>query len=151
MSDTYTHLLFHLIFGTKHRAPLITVEIREDLYRYLTGIVSKIGGTLIAVGGMPDHVHLLVGLRPTHSVSEMMRDLKGSSSRWLNDMPGIAFAWQNGYGAFSVSGSNLATVARYILHQEEHHRRFSFQDELREFLEKHGLKADPRSLDTLLD
>ena len=151
MSDTYTHLLFHLIFGTKHRASLITEEIREDLYRYLTGIVAKLGGTLVAVGGMPDHVHLLVGLRPTQAVSEVMRDLKGSSSRWLSEQRGVSFAWQNGYGAFSVSGSNMATVARYILRQEEHHSRLSFQDELRQFIEKHGLDVDPRSRAALPD
>jgi REP element-mobilizing transposase RayT len=142
MPDTFTHLRYHLIFGTKNRSPLITLDVREDLYGYFAGVVSRFGGTLVAVGGMPDHVHLLVGLGPTHLISDLMHQLKGASSRWMNERGAEPFAWQNGYGAFSVSGSNVSKVANYIHRQEEHHGRFTFQDEVAELLKRHGREAD---------
>jgi putative transposase len=146
MPDTYTHLRYHLIFGTKNRAPLIATESRDSLYSYLSEILSKQRAIPIALGGMPDHVHLLVGLRATHLLPDVMRELKASSSRWMKERWSVPFSWQVGYGAFTVSESNTAMVQRYILRQEEHHRRFSFQDELDNLLKRHGLQADPTFL-----
>jgi putative transposase len=146
MPDTYSHIPYHFIFGTKSRAPLITAEIRDELYSYLSGILSGKSATPIAIGGMPDHVHLLVGLRTTHTLPDLMRELKANSSKWMNERQGQSFAWQVGYGAFTVSASTAARVRSYILKQEEHHRRFSFQEELDRILKKHGFQADPAFL-----
>jgi putative transposase len=98
---------------------------------------------LLVAGGMPDHIHLLVGLSPARAVSEVLQHLKGSSSRWVNERFKTLFAWQTGYGAFSVSASKVQAVRNYILRQEEHHRRFSFQEELKELVLKHGLAVPP--------
>jgi REP element-mobilizing transposase RayT len=146
VSDSSTNLRYHLVFGTKNRESLITADVRDELYSYLDGIVSRQGGVLMAAGGMPDHVHLLVGLNPAKSLSEVMQHLKGSSSRWMNQRFPILFGWQNGYGAFSVSTSVVPAVRRYILRQEEHHRRFSFQEELQALLVKNGLEPNPNFL-----
>ena len=143
MPDTYTNLRLHLVFATKGREPLITPEVRDELYSYFDGILSRQGGVLLTAGGMPEHVHLLVSLNPTQSVSGLMQYLKGGSSRWMNDRFKTLFSWQTGYGAFSVSASKIPAVRNYILRQEEHHRRYSFQDELRELLQRHSLDADP--------
>src|SRR5689334_13776755 len=140
MPDTYTRLRYHIVFGTKHRLPLITPDVRDDLYRYLGGILARHGGILLAAGGMPDHVHLLAGLDTTRSMADVMQRVKANSSRWLNECGNRAtpFSWQVGYGAFSVSESQMQVVRRYIAKQEEHHRKVSFQDELKAILRKHG-------------
>ena len=142
MPDTYTKLRYHIIFGTKHRLPLITPDVRDGLYDCLGGIVSQKGGILLAAGGMPDHVHLLVGLRATHSLADVTQRVKSISSKWMSERPGRSepFAWQVGYGGFSVSESQVPIVMSYIQRQEEHHRRFSFADELKEILRRHGFE-----------
>lgn len=132
MPDTYTKLRYHLVFSTKNRAPLITEEVREELYAYLGGILRGNGGILLVVGGMPDHVHLLAGWKTSISLAMMMQLLKTNSSKWMNERPGVtpgSFAWRTGYGAFSVSASKEPEVRRYILTQEQHHRKVSFQEE----------------------
>lgn len=148
MPDTYTKLRYHIVFGTKHRQPLITPHLRDRLYSDLGGILSRQGGTLLAIGGMPDHVHLLIGLGTTHCLAGVMQQLKASSSKRLNERKLLPepFAWQAGYGAFSVSESKVDIVRSYILRQEEHHRRVSFGEEIQEILRKHGFEADPRFL-----
>jgi REP element-mobilizing transposase RayT len=148
MPDTYTKLRYHIVFGTKQRLPLITAEVRDDLYSYLGGILARHGGILLAVGGMPDHVHLLAGLNTTRSLADIMQRVKANSSRWMNERAARTepFAWQVGYGAFSVSESQIGVVRTYILRQEEHHRKVSFQDELKAILRKHGFEADPKFL-----
>ena len=148
MPDTYTRLRYHIVFGTKQRLPLITPQVRADLYSYLGGILSRHGGILLAAGGMPDHVHLLAGLPATRSIADVMQRVKANSSKWMNereDRTG-SFAWQVGYGAFSVSESQMEVVRTYISRQEEHHRRVSFQDEIKAILRKHGFEADSRFL-----
>ncbi|MCA1614881.1 MAG: IS200/IS605 family transposase [Acidobacteria bacterium] len=144
MPHTFTNLLTHVIFGTKDRAPLIGAELRPELHAYVGGIVRELGGRAVAINGVADHVHLLVSLPPTLSLSDMMRVLKANSSRWVKETRRIPFAWQAGYGAFSVSRSNVSAVANYIARQEEHHRRLSFRDEFITFLRRHGVEYDER-------
>ena len=150
MPDTYTQLRYHLVVSTKHRMPLITAAVRDDLYDYMGGLLRANGGLLLVAGGMPDHVHLLAGWGTTVSVAEMMKDVKGISSRWMNersDRPPGRFAWQEGYGAFSVSASQVAAVRKYILNQEEHHKKVSFREEYMNLLKKHGIDFNPRDFD----
>jgi REP-associated tyrosine transposase len=147
MPDTYTQLRYHLVFSTKHRVPLITAAVRDKLYDYMGGVLRANGGILLAMGGMPDHVHLLAGWGTTLPVARIMKLLKGISSRWMNervDRPAGGFAWQEGYGAFSVSASKVPAVRNYILTQEEHHRKVSFQEEYMNLLKKHGMDFNPR-------
>ncbi len=148
MAGTFTNLLYHLIFSTKHREPLIVPSIREELHRYIGGIIRGEGGTLIEIGGMPDHVHIIARFKADASPAEMLRDIKANSSKWANERSGGAgrFAWQAGYAAFSVSESRLAAVVEYVRNQEEHHRRKTFQEEFVEFLERHGIAYDERYL-----
>jgi len=141
MSDTYTKLQYHLVFSTKQRAALIQPPLRDELYAYLGGILRGQGGILLAIGGMPDHVHLLAGIRPDMALAKMLQLLKANSSKWMNestDRPG-QFAWQAGYGAFSVSESKVPAVRTYILGQEEHHRTTSYEEEFQTLLRRHGL------------
>ena len=145
MAHTFTNFLTHLIFSTKDRLPSIRPEIRDDLWAYLGGIVRELGGTAAIIGGAADHVHLLVGLPATVALADAVRVVKTNSSRSVRrgrDSP--AFAWQVGYGAFSVSQSNAAAVLKYIQGQAEHHRRVSFQEEFIAFLKKHKIDYDPR-------
>jgi REP element-mobilizing transposase RayT len=148
MAGTYTNLLYHIVFSTKERIPLISSGFEDDLYDYIGGIIRNEGGVLIQIGGMPDHVHLLTKFKPAISVSEMLKVIKSKSSKWLNDekMDLRKFGWQDGFAAFSVSESNVPTVRRYIQNQESHHYRQSYQDELRALLKKHGIEYDERYL-----
>jgi putative transposase len=148
MPQSYTCLHYHLVFSTKGRAPSITAEMRERLWKYLAGIVSGADGIPIQVGGTDDHVHLLVTLRQEPSLAAFMRELKAASSRWVHDTFPDApdFAWQAGYGAFTVSHSQLDAVKYYVRNQEEHHKKQSYQDEFRALLIKHGIEFDERYL-----
>ena len=147
MAATYTNLLYHIIFSTKGRRPLITPTLRIEMDKYIGGVVRN-PGVLLEAGGMPDHTHLVAMLRADTSVAEMIRLVKSNSSKWTN-VRGIIhepFAWQSGYGAFSVSASQLEGVRKYVRGQEEHHRKRTFQEEFREFLERHGIEYDERYL-----
>ncbi len=148
MPSTYTNLLFHIVFSTKHRQPLITCDLREELYRYIGGILRSEGGKLLEIGGTDDHVHILAKLKSTDSVSDTLRLIKANSSRWVNEEKRSAarFEWQEGYGAFTVSESQSDAVREYIRNQEEHHRRCSFEEELVAMLERNGIEYDPRYL-----
>jgi putative transposase len=148
MPSTYTNLLYHIIFSTKNREPLIVDAWKEELYRYIGGIVRSEGGVSIEIGGMPDHVHILAKLKPAISVSDILKLIKANSSKWINDekVRRRGFAWQGGYAAFSVSESQVEVVRRYIRSQEEHHRKQSYQDELIALLQRHGVEYDPRYL-----
>jgi len=144
----YTNLLYHFVFSTKNRIPLISENVQQYLYSYIGGIVRGEGGTLLEIGGISDHVHLLTKLKPTKSVSEMLNRIKSKSSKWMNEekMKIRKFGWQDGYGAFSVSESQIVSVRRYVRSQEQHHRRQSFQDEFRALLEKQGIEYEERYL-----
>jgi REP element-mobilizing transposase RayT len=146
MPHTFTNLLTHVVFSTKDRAPLIKDEMRAQLHAYLGGIVREMQGTAFIVNGTTDHVHLLISLPPSVALSDAMRVLKTNSSRWMNDEKRVAFAWQAGYGAFSVSQSNAKAVSEYIARQEEHHRKISFREEFVAFLRKHEIEYDERYL-----
>ncbi len=146
MPSTYLSLYYHLVFSTEKRAPMISDLPR--LRDYLAGVVLGLGGHCRAVGGMPDHVHLLVGLNATHTLADFMRELKKSSSTWMHGVTGqSAFAWQKGYAAFTVSASAVDDVRAYILNQEEHHRTRTFREELKAFLDRSGVEYDERYLD----
>jgi len=138
MSTTYTSLIVHAVFSTKYRTPAIGPAIQAGLYAYIVGIVRQQKGKLLEIGGMPDHVHILLQINPSISISELLQHVKGSSSRWLQTLD-TTFAWQRGYGAFSVSKSNVDRVRRYIQKQEEHHRNESFETELIRLLRKHNI------------
>lgn len=148
MGNTYTSLLTHVTFSTKQRQPLITPDLEARLLPYLGGICRQLGGTLLVSNSVADHVHLLVALPPTIGISEAVGKLKGSSSKWIHDaFPECrSFAWQRGFGAFSVSRSNVPAVARYIEGQKEHHRKVTFQEELVLLLRRHGIDFDDRYL-----
>ena len=141
MPSTHLSLHYHLVFGTKDREPWIDQGWRDRLHVYLGGVPE-------AVGGMADHVHLLIGLKSTHRLSDVLRDLKRASSEWVHvNIPLPVFAWPEGYGAFTVSASNRSEVAAYIARQEEHHRKRTFREEYLEFLRKSGVEFEERFLD----
>jgi REP element-mobilizing transposase RayT len=148
MGTTFANLLYHIVFSTKHRAPLIREDLRADLYGYMGGILRGEGGILLEIGGMPDHVHLLAKLRTDVAVARVVQKVKGKSSKWRNEQPSASerFEWQEGYGAFSVSESLSGKVRRYIRNQEEHHRAISFEDELIALLKRHRIPYDERYL-----
>ncbi len=145
MAHTYTSLFMHIIFSTKHRAPILRTEIRPRLFDYMGGIVRNMEGTSILINGVEDHVHTLAIVPAKIALSDFMRDLKGDSSRWAKETFAMEeFGWQTGYAAFSVSKSSVEVVRKYIEGQEEHHRRMSFQEEYLEFLKRHEVEFDER-------
>ena len=148
MPQSYTSLHYHLIFSTKNRLPSITPDLQPRLFEYIGGILRGANSVLLAAGGMPDHVHLLIGLNKELAIAETLRTIKAGSSRWVHDTfaEQRSFAWQTGYGAFSVSYSHLGRVKAYIAGQAEHHRKRTFQEEFVLFLRRHGVEYDERYL-----
>jgi putative transposase len=147
MPSTHLSLHYHVIFSTKNREPIIVKDWRGRLHAFLGGAVRNSGGIAESVGGTDDHVHLLVGLRASHTLADVLRDIKSASSRWVHETVGDKdFAWQDGYGAFTVSASLNDRVKEYIARQERHHARRSFQDEYVEFLRQSGVEFDERFL-----
>ena len=146
MSDSYTNLLYHIVFSTKDRRLLITSEYEPRLYDYIGGTIRSLGGICLELNGAEDHIHLLAKLRPDRAVSDVLRDLKANASGWMHDVfPSLEhFSWQRGYGAFTVSQSNVEEVRLYIAKQKEDHRTFSFRDEFIEFLKANGIEYDER-------
>jgi putative transposase len=146
MPSTFTNLLYHIVFSTKQREPLITEDFQEELYKYIGGIIRAEGGILLEIGGIDDHVHLLAKIKPSISISEMLNKIKANSSKWVNENQKTSrrFAWQEGYAAFTVSESQAPHVREYIRNQVEHHQKISFQEEFIAILEKHGVSYDPR-------
>lgn len=145
MPQSFASLHCHIVFSTKNRQPLITRELQPRLFEYIGGILRNSSSPLIAAGGMPDHVHLLISLGRTLAVADAVRLIKSNSSTWIHDELRMReFQWQTGYGAFAVSYSNIDAVKEYIANQEEHHRVRTFQDEFREILRRHGLEWDER-------
>ena len=148
MPKSYTNLLYHLVFSTRDRRPLITPDRRTRLYEYAGGAIRDEGGISLAIGGIEDHIHLLAKLRPDKALSDLMRTLKANSSGWMHDVFPDAkdFSWQNGYGAFSVSASQVQVVSNYIANQEEHHKKRSFRDEFIDLLRAHKIEFDEKYL-----
>lgn len=148
MPSTHTCLLYHIIFATKDREPLIEASWRTRLHEYLGGAARGLDAIPQGVGGVADHVHLLVGLKTTHRLADFMRELKKASFTWVaTTTPVRSFRWQEGYAAFTVSASNRTAVQDYIRRQDDHHRRKTFREELIEFLEKSGIEYDEGYLD----
>ena len=149
MPRSFVSLHYHLIFSTKNRLPLITPEIQPRLFEYIGGILRAEGCVLDVAGGVADHVHLLVSLDKQLSISEALRIIKASSSRWVHETFPAAlsgFAWQVGYGAFAVSYSHRDQVREYLARQAEHHHKVTFQEEFLAFLKRHGIEYDERYL-----
>jgi REP element-mobilizing transposase RayT len=147
MPSTHLSLHYHIVFSTKDRVPIIANEWRERLHAYLGGVVRNVEGVPEAIGGVGDHVHLLIGLRATACLADVVRDVKAVSSRWVHEEIGDrAFAWQEGYGAFTVSASQREPVREYIARQEEHHQKRTFQEEYLELLKRSGVEYDERYL-----
>lgn len=144
MAHTETNIVLHVIFSTKGRAASISAEFRSDLFAYLGGIVREMQSAALIINGTADHVHMLIRVHPVHSVAEIMRVVKANSSKWVREKCNRNFAWRTGYGAFSVSESNLPLVSRYIATQEEHHKKHSFQEEYVAFLKKNHIAYDER-------
>ncbi|MCW1915952.1 IS200/IS605 family transposase [Luteolibacter sp. GHJ8] len=147
MPSTHLSLHFHVVFSTKDRMPQISPEWRDRFHSYIGGLAKNAGVVPESVGGVADHVHLLLGLPATVALSDLIRAIKANSSKWVHEEIGMEkFAWQEGYGAFTVSPGNCESVANYIANQEEHHRTRGFQDEYLEFLKKAGVAYDERFL-----
>ena len=148
MPGTYSQMMLHIVFSTKDREPWITPPVAERLYPYLGGIVRECGGCAYAIGGVEDHVHMLVRCLPSTAVSDLLRTIKSRSSKWLREeFPELdRFAWQEGYSAFTVSKSKEEAVGRYIRTQEEHHKRSDFRAELIRLLDAHGVEFEARYL-----
>ena len=147
MGATYHSLYYHIFFHTKQNRPLIRKAWRERLHAYMAGCVRKACGTVVAIGGVDDHVHLLVRLKPSHSIADLMRNVKNASSRWVHEtLNDHDFAWQDGYTALSVTTSRVGIVKQYVLEQEMHHRTKSVRDELVQFLEANNIMYENRFL-----
>ena len=137
MANTYTQIHIQVVFAVKNRNTLIQEEWKVELYKYMTGIIQNESHKVLQINGISDHVHILFGMRPIQSLSDLMKKVKGESSRWINNNGFCKrrFSWQEGYGAFSYSKSQLPAVIKYIKNQEEHHKQKTFLEEYVEFLE----------------
>lgn len=144
---SFTKLNYHIVFSTKERQPFITDDLRPRLHEYLGGCIREARGASLRIGGTADHVHMLAGLRPTHCLADVIRDIKRASSKWIHDLTrNRVFDWQDGYGAFTVSPHDVDGLIRYIDGQEEHHHHRTFRDEYAELLREHGIEFDERYL-----
>jgi putative transposase len=146
MSQSFTNLIYHLIFSTKDRRPIITLDHQPRLYEYIGGTIRGLGGISLGIDGMEDHVHVLAKLRPDKALSEVLRELKAGASGWMHNVfPTLSdFSWQRGYAGFTVSQSNLQQVQRYLAGQKEHHQRVPFRDEFITFLNANEIEFDER-------
>ena len=131
MANTYTQIHIQFFFAVKFRDGLIHESFKQELFKYISGIVTAHNHKLLAINSMPDHIHIFIGMRPTQSISDLMQDIKGNSSKWINEKKflKVRFEWQEGYGAFSYSKSHVNRVIDYIFNQENHHKKESFQEE----------------------
>ncbi len=146
MPNTYTQIHLHLIFAVQNRKSLIKDLWKERLYQYITGIIQANKHKMIIINGMPDHLHIAIGMRPSQSLSDLMQDIKGNSSKWINDnkLTTGKFQWQEGYGAFSYNKSLLPKLIGYIKNQEKHHKKKTFLEEYKEFLKAFEIEFDER-------
>lgn len=146
MPNTYTQLHIQFVFAVQYRAALIQPDWKERLHQYLTGIIQLNKHKMLQINSMPDHIHILIGHRPYQSISSLIQNVKSESSKWINDnqFTGSQFAWQEGYGAFSYSKSSIPNVIRYIQNQEKHHRKRTFLQEYKAFLDAFEINYDER-------
>lgn len=148
MANTYTQLYIHLIFAVKGRQHLINSTWEEDLYKYITAVIQNDGHKLIAINGMPDHIHIVYGLKPAIAIADTVKDIKRATSNWINKQNYCVgkFAWQEGYGAFSYSRSQLNDLVNYVLQQKQHHKKKTFKEEYVDMLERFGVDYDAQYL-----
>lgn len=146
MANTYTQIYIQFVFAVKYREGMIDASFKEELYQYIGGIIHNNNHKLLAINGMPDHVHIFIGMKPTQSISDLMQDIKGSSSKWINEMNFLKsrFEWQDGYGAFSYAKSQKDAVVKYIANQETHHQKKTFREEYIGFLKAFEVEYDER-------
>ena len=146
MANTYTQVHLQFVFTPKFKASLIHKDWEDELFKYITGIVQNNKHKMIAINGMPDHVHMLIGFRTTQTMADLMQDVKAGSSKWINDRNYCKrrFDWQTGFGSFSYSKSDLPNMIRYIENQKEHHKKLKFLDEYKKFLEEFEIDFDER-------
>ena len=146
MANTFTQIHLQIVFAVENRISLIRNSWKDELYKYTTGIVQNNDHKLLSINGMPDHIHLLIGMRPVQALSYLMQQIKRESSSWVNDNKFTKgkFNWQEGYGAFSYSRSHLPDVIKYIENQELHHKKKTFIEEYKELLEKFEIIYDER-------
>lgn len=152
MADTYSQIYIHVVFAVKGRESLIH-KWKDELYKYISGIVNQQGQKLYVINGMPDHVHILLSIKPDCNLSDLIREIKSNSSKWVNTKKFVLgkFQWQSGFGAFSCSQSQLDSVIAYINNQEKHHNRRSFKDEYLELLQKYQVEYDEKYVFDWLD
>lgn len=141
MANTYTQLYFHIVFAVRGRKNHISKKWKEELYKYISGIISNKNQKLMIINGMPDHIHLLIGTKPNCNLSDLVRDIKANSSKWLNQKEFLngKFEWQTGFGAFTVGQSQVPRIVNYIKNQEAHHRKKSFREEYIDFLKAYEI------------
>ena len=146
MPNTYTQIHIQFVFAVKFRKALIEDSYKQELYQYITAIVQSYGHKMLAINGVADHIHIFIGMRPTQSISDLMQDIKGNSSKWVNDKKflKVKFEWQGGYGAFSYSKSHVQNVINYVKNQEKHHAKQTFRAEYIDFLKKFDIEYDER-------
>jgi REP-associated tyrosine transposase len=146
MANTYTQIYLQFVFAVQNRISLINPQWKDELCKYITGIVQNNGHKLIAINGIPNHLHVFVGYKPHQLIPELLQDIKGSSSAWINErkLTSSKFRWQEGYGAFSYSHSQIDRVVKYIINQEQHHKKKTFRDEYVELLKRYNVSFDER-------
>ena len=146
MPHTYTNFLYHIVFSTKERFPFIKNELKPRLYDYIGGTIRGIGGICLEIGGVEDHIHFIVKLKPTLLVPKLLQELKPNTTNWAKREIHPKFEWQNGYGGFTIGESQIEGVRRYIQKQEEHHKKVSFEAEFKDLLKNAGIEFDERYL-----
>jgi len=148
MANTYTQIYIQIVFAVKGRRNLIPQKNKEELHKYITGVITKRGQKLLAINCMPDHVHIFIGLKPNQCISDLVRDVKTASSSFIKEKQWVRswFEWQEGFGAFSYSHSQIDSVIKYILNQEEHHHKKSFKEEYLAFLSKFNVEYEDKYL-----
>ena len=146
MANTYSQVHLQFVFAVKYRERIIQKSWKNELYKYITGIIQQHSHKMLCINGVEDHVHILVGMRPTQSVSDLLQDIKGSSSKWINTKNLVKgkFEWQEGYGVFSYSKSQIKTVATYIENQEQHHKKTTFREEYLALLKEFEVEYDEK-------
>jgi putative transposase len=146
MANTFTQIYLHLVFAVQNRVSLIHPDWKDELYKYITGIVQNNGHKLIAINGMPNHLHIATGYKPHQLIPDLLQDIKGSSSKWMNKEKFVKgkFSWQEGYGAFSFSHSHIDRVVKYIINQDQHHKKQTFREEYIQLLKKYDVPFDER-------
>jgi REP element-mobilizing transposase RayT len=148
MAGTYYQIYIQIVFAVKGRENLISNNWKDELHKYITGIIKRKGQKPIIVNGMPDHIHAFIGIKPSITISDLVRDIKNNSSKFINDNKLVIgkFSWQDGYGSFSYSHSHIQKVYQYIMNQEEHHRKRTFHEEYLDFLNKYAIEYDNKYL-----